>query len=116
MLLALVHEDGHVGMIAAAASAESEVAGYARLLNALGITGWRAERLESRAAVRAHIAGSGCAGCEIVYPCGCRTEQVLAGGCPHGTRDKVHLLAHQTGFCTNTSPRHWGPPILTGES
>jgi hypothetical protein len=115
-VLALVHDDGHVGLLSNTKSTDAEVAGYARLLNALSITGWRTERLESRAAIRANLARAGCTVCEITYSCGCTAGPVLDGRCPHGTRDQVHRLAHQTGFCSNTSSRHWGPPILTEEA
>jgi len=110
-VLALVHRDGHVGTMSTAGRTDDIVRAQHDLLRRIGIQGWGIKRLNLETAVTAHLAGFNCPVCHLVLPCGCSMERVSASQCPHGSADRIHRLAHDTGYCSNDNPAHVGPPL-----
>lgn len=112
-VLALVHRDGHVAAMSNGDSepVEAKLRGLHDLMRRAGIQGWRLRELDLAEAIRAHVTGLHCQTCAVVLPCGCSIARTLARQCPHGSADRLHRLAHLTGYCSNDNPQHRGPPL-----
>ena len=83
-VLAIIHEDGHVAGFTSDRQLRERLMFELRVMQAVGIKGWHAEALSETEAAERHVAGLECPDCVMRLQCGCRTDHVAAGGCPHG--------------------------------
>jgi hypothetical protein len=113
LLLAMVHTDGHVGAVTGGNKTETEekIRSLHDLLRRAGVQGWGLQRLTVAAATRGYACGQTCSVCAIVLRCGCSLPRVLCRQCPHDSAERIHRLAHQTGYCSNDDPAHSWPPL-----
>jgi len=113
VVLSLIHDDGHVGMLANHGTLEPMIIQLHTLYAWMGIEGWAVQCLPVEEAVYAHMQGQGCARCAVVFDCGCSWLRVAARQCGHGSAGRLHALAHVVGYCANDNPMHLGPPLPT---
>lgn len=108
LIRAIVHEDGHVAMLAGGAALVPRVEAMQRLLDEFGIPGFRVDWLTPEDATGRYVPGLGCPACKIRLSCGCDINaEVLAGRCPHGTARAIHAAAMRCGYIEAT-----GGPLL----
>lgn len=105
----LVHDDGHVAMLANSAALKPRIEAMAALLAELGLPGWRLQWLPPTQGAAAYAYGLGCKNCVIRVSCGCDVvEDVLAGLCPHGTAKAIEAAAKRCGYVEATGgPLQW---------
>jgi hypothetical protein len=85
LLRCLVHDDGHVAMLANDANLVPRVEAMGALLDEIGLQGWRLEWRALEDAAERYVHGLACRLCAIRVSCGCDVvADVLAGRCRTG--------------------------------
>jgi hypothetical protein len=99
LMRALVHEDGHVAMLANSADLARRVEAMHALLAEFGLPGWQLTWLGPDEAVAGYVYGLSCNACRIRFSCGCDiAADIMTGRCPHGTAKAVHAAAIRCGY------------------
>jgi len=88
--MVLAGQDGHVAVIAATARHRDDLTVTARLLTALGVTGWSLTDMTLADAVIAMAGYYDCPDCTMQLGCGCSVQFAARGMCPHGGDDLIH--------------------------
>lgn len=96
---ALIHTDGHVGILSSRKAGNRAVEAQARILAEFGLTTFRLGWLPPDEAAARFAESLGCERCQVRLSCGCDLIQdVLTRRCRHGTRKAIQAAAARCGY------------------
>lgn len=99
LMRAILHDDGHVAMLANSASLVPRVEAMQRLLDEIGLPGFQLAWVTDEDGCARYLEGLDCPRCMIRLSCGCDLNAgVLAGRCPHGTAKAIEAAARRCGY------------------
>jgi hypothetical protein len=84
VVLALIHDDGHVAWVADGVLDRVTLAATVLMLGHLDVPGWGAADMTVREAAERRAGYLQCRACPMDLRCGCPVSQAGRGMCPHG--------------------------------